>query len=162
VTAHSSEARARQAEKQRRHSAEVKAWNPSTRPEWLTEEFYREKIQARLWAIKVPAISAALGLSVPFAAEIRAGRQLPHQRHWQTIARILDVSQATTTYMGVKKKRKRTVFAQVGNEEGQEVALPRGYQPDSLSSHAEDNPQNRPIRPENVRQLLNTSNSGGC
>ena len=107
-------------------------------------------------------ISGPRAFSVPYAAEIRVGRQLPHQRHWQTIARILDVSQATTTYMGVKKKRKRTVFAQVGNEEGQEVALPRGYQPDSLSGHAGDNPQNRPIRPENVRQLLNTSNSGGC
>jgi CRISPR-associated endonuclease Cas1 len=92
VTAHSPEARARQAEKQRRHAAEVKAWHPSKQPGWLTEEFYREKIKPRLSGVTVPAIASALGLSVPYAAEIRAGRQLPHPRHWLTLARVVHVS----------------------------------------------------------------------
>jgi len=90
---HSPEARARQAEKKRRHDAEVKAWNPTDKPGWLTEEFYREKIQPRLSGITIPAISSALGLSQPYAAEIRAGRQLPHPRHWQTLAQLIGVSQ---------------------------------------------------------------------
>jgi hypothetical protein len=92
VAGHSSEARARQAEKQRRHAGEVKAWNPSDQPAWLTEEFYRERIQPRLSGIKVPAISLALGLSVPYAAEIRAGRQMPHPRHWLTLTTLVGVS----------------------------------------------------------------------
>ena len=75
VTAQSPEARARQAEEQRRHADEVKAWSPSDKPEWLTEEYYREKIQPLLSGITVPAISSGLGISVPYAAEIRAGRQ---------------------------------------------------------------------------------------
>ena len=92
VAGHSPEARARQAEKQRRHAAEVKAWNPSDQPAWLTEEFYREKIQPRLSGVTVPALSSALGLSEPYAAEIRAGRQQPHPRHWQVLAKVVGVS----------------------------------------------------------------------
>jgi hypothetical protein len=86
---------ARQAAKQRRHAAEMKAWNPSDKPDWLTEEFYREMVQPRLSSFTVPAISSALGLSVPYVAEIRAGRQLPHPRHWLRLARITGVSQKT-------------------------------------------------------------------
>jgi hypothetical protein len=92
VAGHSREARARQAEKQRRHAAELKAWNPSDNPDWLTEEFYREEIQPRLSGITVPALSSALGISEPYAAEIRAGRYLPHPRHWQTLAQLVGVS----------------------------------------------------------------------
>jgi hypothetical protein len=69
----------------------VKAWNPTDKPDWLTEKFYREKIQPRLSGITVPAISSALGPSVPYAAEIRAGRQLPHQRRWQALAQLAGV-----------------------------------------------------------------------
>jgi hypothetical protein len=89
LAGHSPEARARQAEKQRRHAVELKAWNPSDKPDWLTEEFYREKIQPRLSGITVPAMSSALGLSQPYAAEIRAGRQRPHPRHWRTLAQLV-------------------------------------------------------------------------
>jgi hypothetical protein len=60
--AHSPEARARQAQKQRRHAAELKVWHPSDLPDRLTGETYREKIQPRLSGITVPAISSALGL----------------------------------------------------------------------------------------------------
>jgi len=54
VAGHTPEARSKQAEKQRRHAAAVKAWNPSDQPDWLTEEVYREKIQPRLAGITVP------------------------------------------------------------------------------------------------------------
>jgi hypothetical protein len=92
MAAHTPEARARQAEKQRRHASEVKAWNSPDKPDWLTEEFYRQKIQPRLSGITVPAISSALEPSVPYAAEIRAGRQRPHPRHWQMLAKLVGVS----------------------------------------------------------------------
>ena len=86
--AHTPEARARQAEKQRRNHAALKKWNPSEQPDWLTGKFYREEIQPRLGGITVPAIASALGLSQPYAAEIRAGRQVPHPRHWLTLAKL--------------------------------------------------------------------------
>jgi CRISPR-associated endonuclease Cas1 len=89
VFGHSPEARARQAEKQRRHAAAVKAWNTSDKPDWLTEETYRARIQPRLSGITVPAISSTLGISEPYAAEIRAGRCVPHPRHWLTLAQLV-------------------------------------------------------------------------
>lgn len=92
VVANSPEARARQAEKQRRNHAARKKWNPSQQPDWLTEKFYRNEIQPRLAGITVPAIASALGLSQPYVAEIRAGRQLPHPRHWQALARLAGIS----------------------------------------------------------------------
>ncbi len=89
LAGHSPEARARQAEKQRRHAAAVRAWHPSDKPNWLNEETYRAKIQPRLSGITVPVLSSALGISQPYAAEIRVGRRVPHPRHWQTIARLV-------------------------------------------------------------------------
>jgi len=32
-----------------------------------------------------------LGVSVPYAADIRAGRRRPHPRYWQALARIIGV-----------------------------------------------------------------------
>jgi CRISPR-associated endonuclease Cas1 len=91
VAGHGPEARAKQAEGQRRNAAAVKAWNPSDKPGWLTEEVYREKIQPRLDAITLPVISSALAIYQPYAAEIRAGRYIPHPRHWETLARLVGI-----------------------------------------------------------------------
>jgi len=85
---HSPEARARQAEKQRRHAAAAKVWNPSDKPDWLTEEVFREKIQPWLSGLSVVRIASSLGISEPYAAEIRAGRYLPHPRHWLPLAEL--------------------------------------------------------------------------
>jgi len=92
VAGHSPKARARQAEKQRQHAVALKAWNPSDRPDWLTKGVYREKIQPRLAGITVPVISSTIGVSRPYAALIRAGRCLPHPRHWQALAWLVGVS----------------------------------------------------------------------
>jgi len=92
VKGHSPQARARQAEKQRQHAAAVKSWKPSEKPAWLTENVYREQIQTQLLGVTVPAISSGLGISEPYAAEIRAGRYLPHPRHWRTLAGLVGVS----------------------------------------------------------------------
>lgn len=86
-------ARARRAKAWRRQNAALKAWNPSNKPEWLTEEVYREKIQSRLHEVTVPTISTALSVSEPYAAEIRAGRCIPHPRHWVSLARLVGISQ---------------------------------------------------------------------
>ncbi len=72
MAAQSREARARHAETQRRHAAALKAWDPSDKPEWLDEKAYGEKIQPRLAEVTIPVISSALGVSNPYAADIRA------------------------------------------------------------------------------------------
>jgi len=91
VATHSREAEARRAETQRRHAAARWAWRASDKPAWLDEETYLRKIQPRLAAVTVPAISSALSVSEPYATDIRAGRRRPHPRHWQALARLVGV-----------------------------------------------------------------------
>ena len=88
---HSPKAEALRAETQRRHASERKTWRPSDNPDWLTKEAYRETIQPRLAGITVPTISAALGISEPYATDIRAGRRVPHPQHWLTLAKLVSV-----------------------------------------------------------------------
>ena len=92
VASHTYDAEASRAETQRRHAVEQKAWQASQQPAWLDEKTYREKIQPRLAEIAAPTISTALGISEPYATEIRAGKRIPHPRHWLTLARLVAVS----------------------------------------------------------------------
>ena len=114
-------ARARQAEKQRRHAAELKAWNPSDQPQWLTEKVSREKVQPRLSGITVAIISSALGISQPYAAEIRAGRCLPHLRHWQSLARVAGIVAKMTRGQLVPHSPRRYHARQAGASWGQVI-----------------------------------------
>jgi CRISPR-associated endonuclease Cas1 len=91
VASHTYDAETRRAGTQRRHAAEQKAWQSSQHPAWLDEKTYREKIQPRLAEITVSAISTALGISEPYAADIRAGKRRPHPRHWLTLAQLVGV-----------------------------------------------------------------------
>jgi hypothetical protein len=70
----------------------LKAWPASDKSDWLDKETYREKIRPRLAGVTVPAISSALGISEPYATDIRAGRRRPHPRHWQMLAELVGVS----------------------------------------------------------------------
>ncbi len=92
IASHSHEAEASRAETQRRHTAAIHAWRLSELPEWLNEEAYRTKVQPVLAGITVPAIATALGVSGPYATDIRRGQRIPHPRHWQALARLVGVS----------------------------------------------------------------------
>jgi hypothetical protein len=92
VASHTPEAEARRGETQSRQAAARLNWRPSDQPAWLDEKTYREKIQPRLAEISVPIISSALGVSKPYATDIRAGRRCPHPRHWQPLAQLAGVS----------------------------------------------------------------------
>ena len=92
VAAQSREAKARHAETQRRHAAAKRAWQAASLPPWLDEETYLRRIQPRLARITITVISSALGVSNPYAADIRAGQHRPHPRHWQTLAQLVGVS----------------------------------------------------------------------
>jgi len=92
IASHSKEAEISRARSHLRHVAEIKAWDPTTLPDWLTEQAYREQIQPRLKGLTVRAIMRALGISQPYATDIRAGKRLPHPRHWERLAILIDVS----------------------------------------------------------------------
>jgi hypothetical protein len=89
LMSHTPEADAKRAENRRRHAAAQKAWLPSDQPAWLDEKAYRQKIQPRLAKVPVPTIRVALGISKPYATDVRSGKRLPHPRHWQTLAHLV-------------------------------------------------------------------------
>jgi transcriptional regulator with XRE-family HTH domain len=33
-------------------------------------------------------IASAIGVSIPYASDIRRGRRRPHPRHWRTLAKL--------------------------------------------------------------------------
>jgi hypothetical protein len=92
IATHSLEAETLRAKTQRKHAAALAAWKPSELPEWLNEDAYRTKIQPALAVITVPAIATALGVSGPYATDIRRGRRIPHPRHWVALAQLVGVS----------------------------------------------------------------------
>jgi CRISPR-associated endonuclease Cas1 len=87
-SAYSGLAQARRANTQRRNALAKAAWVPSSQPAWLNEETYLGKIQPLLAGLTQSAIASALGLSKPYASEIRAGKRRPHPRHWQALAEL--------------------------------------------------------------------------
>ena len=89
LVAHTPQAQSRRVVARRRNALAEAGWKPSDLPKWLTERVYDEKIQPRLGAISAGRLSVALGVSKPYAADIRAGKRRPHRRHWQTLAGLL-------------------------------------------------------------------------
>ena len=94
IATHAPKGEARRAATMRRQETAKRAWRPSDLPEWLTGEFYREKIQPKLATFTIQAIASALGVSKPYATDIRAGRRMPHPRHWQKLATLIGFSDA--------------------------------------------------------------------
>jgi hypothetical protein len=91
LASHSWEAQASRAEKGRLHTVARWAWLPSNQPAWLDEQTYREKIHPGLAGVTVRAVASALGVSLPYASNIRAGKLQPHPRHWLTLARLVGI-----------------------------------------------------------------------
>jgi CRISPR-associated endonuclease Cas1 len=92
IATHTLEAETLRAKTQRKHAAALAAWKSSDLPDWLNEEAYRAKVQPALVGMTVPAIATALGISEPYATDIRRGRRVPHPRHWQILARLVGAS----------------------------------------------------------------------
>jgi hypothetical protein len=92
IASHSREAETSRSETQQRHTAAIRAWRASDQPAWLNEEAYRTKIQPALAEMMIRAIASALGVSEPYATDIRAGKRRPHPRHWRTLARLVGFS----------------------------------------------------------------------
>jgi hypothetical protein len=83
------------AETQRRHAVAKAAWKPSDLPAWLNEDFYSREIQPRLKGVTLSALASALGISIPYAVDVRKGRRVPHPRHWKTLAELVNLTPNT-------------------------------------------------------------------
>jgi hypothetical protein len=77
---------------QRLHQQVIKNWKPSDLPGWLTRDVYIKQIQPALANGAKWQISLALGVSEPYSSEIKAGKRIPHQRHWLKLAKLAGVS----------------------------------------------------------------------
>jgi len=91
VASKSSEARARLATTQRHQATARYKWDPTSQPDWLTDEFYKAQIQPRLINCSLSQIASALDVSILYASDIRRGRR-PHPRHWLTLAKLTRIS----------------------------------------------------------------------
>jgi len=80
------DAQRKRSETQLQHKAAQREWRLQSKPNWLTPEFYEKEVQPGLGSVAIPAIASALGVSIPYAADIRAGRRRPHPRHWEKLA----------------------------------------------------------------------------
>jgi CRISPR-associated endonuclease Cas1 len=94
IAAQSFDAQASRSETQRRNTQAQLAWKPSDLPDWLTENVYTTEIHPRLSGITVSVLALAIGVSKPYAADIRAGRRLPHPRHWERLGQLVCLSHA--------------------------------------------------------------------
>jgi len=98
---HTEQAQARRSESKRRHDQLHRRWDPQGQPAWLTEEVYKHQIQPRLSTLTLSALASALGVSIPYASDIRRGRRRPHQRHWLSLANLIGREQ----FVGKKEVR---------------------------------------------------------
>ena len=76
---------------QRQHKLAICDWKPSDLPAWLTPDIYAKRIQPALARIATARISLSLGVSEPYAADIRKGRRRPHPRHWLALVELVGV-----------------------------------------------------------------------
>jgi CRISPR-associated protein Cas1 len=85
------EAQMKRSDTQHRHEAAKRSWRESPDENWNDPQRYETEIQPRLAMVKIASIALALGVSEPYAADIRAGRRRPHPRHWQVLAKLVGV-----------------------------------------------------------------------
>jgi CRISPR-associated endonuclease Cas1 len=91
IAAQSHQAQVQRSDTQRRHEAAKAGWQPSDHPAWLSDEVYHREIQPRLKGVTLSVLASTLGISIPYAVDIRSGRRVPHPRHWQALARLVGV-----------------------------------------------------------------------
>jgi CRISPR-associated protein Cas1 len=88
IAASAPEALARIAAARRRHANAEREWDAAKQPAWLTERLYVEQIEPRLRGVSISKVMSSLGVSRPYAIDVRLGRRRPHPRHWKTLAAL--------------------------------------------------------------------------
>jgi CRISPR-associated endonuclease Cas1 len=90
-TANSPEAQAKRANTRRKNALAQHSWKASDQPEWLTEQFYLQKVQPVLATVSASVIARRISVSRWYAGRIREGYR-PHPRHWLPLAKLVSVS----------------------------------------------------------------------
>jgi len=83
---------AKRADTMRAHKQAIRGWDPSGLPTWLTRDVYVKQIQPALASVPKLQIRSVLGVSEPYSSDIRAGKRIPHSRHWQALGRLVGMS----------------------------------------------------------------------
>jgi len=102
---HTAVARAKRQKTNSARRAEQAAWdaehaNQSHDPAWFTSV-----VVPRLANVTLPAIAKATGMSTSAAAKVRAGRRVPHPRHWQALAKLVGVVLPKPTGLALHPRR---------------------------------------------------------
>lgn len=92
IASHTHEAQANRSKTQRQHRAAKQEWLKSGQRNLITKEEYIENIQPGLKNVTLSVLQSTLGISVPYAVNIRAGRRIPHLRHWQVLAELVQLN----------------------------------------------------------------------
>jgi CRISPR-associated endonuclease Cas1 len=87
------EAQSRRSETMRRQQKANIAWKIAL-PSWLNLKFYSQEIQPALDRVPIRVIASTLAISEPYAAHIQRGIRIPHQRHWQKLTELVEISNA--------------------------------------------------------------------
>ena len=91
LTASSPAANAKRAQTQRQNALAQHSWNGSMQPDWLTGEFYANRIQPLLAQTSASVIARQIEVSRWYAGRIREGYR-PHARHWRLLAELVGIS----------------------------------------------------------------------
>jgi CRISPR-associated endonuclease Cas1 len=83
--AHTSVAEERRREVNTRQRKEQAAWDREHAGEEFDPEWYRMQILPRLADVSLTTIARATGMSDSSASKVRAGRRMPHRRHWEAL-----------------------------------------------------------------------------
>ena len=76
--------------------AEQAAWEAEHTPEENDPRYYLAEVAPKLSQFTITRIARATGMSTSSASKIRSGKQLPHPRHWKTLADLVRHGESTT------------------------------------------------------------------
>lgn len=91
-TAHTPEAQLKRAATQQINARARHAWKLSDQPNWLTADFYSEKIQPALLSLRGSLIARRLKVSRAYGNDLRKGKRISHPRHWKALAELVGLT----------------------------------------------------------------------
>ncbi|MGP0108114.1 MAG: CRISPR-associated endonuclease Cas1 [Acidimicrobiales bacterium] len=95
LPSHTTDAQAARSVANARQRAEETAWAARTAATALTGDdgvaWWRERVLPKLATVTLPAMARATGASTSAASKWRAGRTVPHRRHWPALAELVGV-----------------------------------------------------------------------
>jgi CRISPR associated protein Cas1 len=88
---HTADATAKRKEANSARRAEQALWEAEHADEVYDPVWFVSVVAPKLVTITLPTIARAPGMSTSAAAKVRAGRRLPHPRHWPALAALVGV-----------------------------------------------------------------------